>query len=67
VLLFQKTCMKVDSPLPSFEGATEWLNRENQALETRAIPRRISAAVMHALAKHPNDRPQTATELAREL
>ena len=32
-----------------------------------AIPRRISAAIMHALAKDPGDRPQTATDLARQL
>jgi serine/threonine-protein kinase len=32
-----------------------------------AVPRRISAAIMHALAKDPDDRPQTATDLARQL
>jgi eukaryotic-like serine/threonine-protein kinase len=32
-----------------------------------AIPRRISAAIMNALAKDPGDRPQTATDLARQL
>jgi hypothetical protein len=32
-----------------------------------AIPRRISAAIMHALAKDPGGRPQTATDLARQL
>jgi len=32
-----------------------------------AIPRRISAAIMNALAKDPRDRPQTATDLARQL
>jgi serine/threonine protein kinase len=31
------------------------------------IPRRISIAIMHALAKDPDDRPQTATDLARQL
>lgn len=31
------------------------------------IPRRISTAIMHALAKEPDDRPQTATDLARQL
>lgn len=31
------------------------------------IPRRISVAIMHALAKDPDDRPQTATELARQI
>ncbi|HJU93278.1 MAG TPA: protein kinase [Pyrinomonadaceae bacterium] len=31
------------------------------------IPRRISTAIMHALAKDPDNRPQTATELARQL
>ena len=31
------------------------------------IPRRVSVAIMHALAKDPNDRPQTATELARQM
>lgn len=32
-----------------------------------AIPRWISAAIMRALAKDPGDRPQTATDLARQL
>lgn len=32
-----------------------------------AIPRRIAAALMHALAKDPEDRPQTAVELGRQL
>lgn len=32
-----------------------------------AIPRRISAAIMNALAKDPDDRPRTATDLARQL
>jgi predicted Ser/Thr protein kinase len=32
-----------------------------------AIPRRISAAIMNALAKDPDQRPQTATDLARLL
>lgn len=32
-----------------------------------AIPRRISTAIMRALAKSPDDRPQTATDLARQL
>ena len=31
------------------------------------IPRRVSMAIMHALAKDPDDRPQTATELARQM
>ena len=31
------------------------------------IPRRISTGIMHALAKDPDDRPQTATELARQM
>jgi serine/threonine-protein kinase len=31
------------------------------------IPRRISGAIMRALAKDPDDRPQTATDLARQL
>jgi serine/threonine-protein kinase len=31
------------------------------------IPRRLSTGIMHALAKEPDDRPQTATELARQL
>jgi eukaryotic-like serine/threonine-protein kinase len=31
------------------------------------MPRRISTAIMHALAKDPDDRPQTATELARQM
>lgn len=32
-----------------------------------AIPRMISAAIMKALAKNPGDRPQTATDMARQL
>jgi len=32
-----------------------------------AIPRRISAGIMQALAKDPSERPQTATDLARQL
>lgn len=31
------------------------------------LPRRISAAIMQALEKEPEDRPQTATDLARLL
>lgn len=31
------------------------------------IPRRISAAIMQALAKDPDDRQQTARDLARQL
>jgi serine/threonine-protein kinase len=31
------------------------------------IPRRISTAIMHALAKDPDDRPHTATDLARQM
>jgi eukaryotic-like serine/threonine-protein kinase len=31
------------------------------------IPRRVSIGIMHALAKDPDDRPQTATELARQM
>jgi len=31
------------------------------------IPRRMSMAIMHALAKDPDARPQTATELARQM
>lgn len=31
------------------------------------IPRRISVGIMHALAKDPDDRPQTATDLARQM
>lgn len=31
------------------------------------IPRRVSMGIMHALAKDPDDRPQTATELARQM
>ncbi|HEU5459254.1 MAG TPA: protein kinase [Pyrinomonadaceae bacterium] len=31
------------------------------------IPRRISIGIMHALAKDPDARPQTATELARQM
>jgi eukaryotic-like serine/threonine-protein kinase len=32
-----------------------------------AVPRRVSNAIMNALAKDPDDRPQTATDLARFL
>ena len=31
------------------------------------IPRRISIGIMHALSKDPDERPQTATELARQM
>jgi Protein kinase domain len=31
------------------------------------IPRRVSVGIMHALSKDPDDRPQTATELARQM
>jgi len=31
------------------------------------IPRRVSMGIMHALSKDPDDRPQTATELARQM
>src|SRR5829696_1392618 len=31
------------------------------------IPRRVSIGIMHALAKDPDDRPQTATDLARQM
>ncbi len=34
---------------------------------TLSIPRRISTGIMHALAKDPDDRPQTASELARQM
>jgi serine/threonine-protein kinase len=34
---------------------------------TLGIPRRVSLGIMHALAKDPDDRPQTATELARQM
>jgi len=34
---------------------------------TLGIPRRISTGIMHALAKEPDDRPSTATELARQM
>jgi tRNA A-37 threonylcarbamoyl transferase component Bud32 len=34
---------------------------------TVTIPRRLSAAIMQCLAKDPDDRPQTATELGRQL
>jgi tRNA A-37 threonylcarbamoyl transferase component Bud32 len=34
---------------------------------TLTIPRRVSNAIMHALAKEPADRPATATDLARQL
>jgi eukaryotic-like serine/threonine-protein kinase len=34
---------------------------------TLGIPKRISTGIMHALAKDPDDRPQTATELARQM
>jgi Serine/threonine protein kinase len=32
-----------------------------------SVPRRVSNAIMHALAKEPADRPETATDLARDL
>jgi predicted Ser/Thr protein kinase len=32
-----------------------------------AIPRRVSMGIMHALAKDPDARPQTATDLARQM
>jgi serine/threonine-protein kinase len=35
--------------------------------ESLRIPRRVSIGIMHALAKDPDDRPQTATELARQM
>ena len=35
--------------------------------ESLRIPRRISMGIMHALAKDPDARPQTATELARQM
>jgi serine/threonine-protein kinase len=35
--------------------------------ESLAIPRRVSTAIMQALAKDPDDRPQTAGDLARLL
>ena len=31
------------------------------------IPKRVSIGIMHALAKDPDDRPQTATDLARQM
>ena len=31
------------------------------------IPRRVSMGIMHALSKDPDDRPQTATEFARQM
>ncbi|HEX5885873.1 MAG TPA: protein kinase [Pyrinomonadaceae bacterium] len=34
---------------------------------TFGIPRKISLGIMHALAKDPDDRPQTATEFARQM
>jgi serine/threonine protein kinase len=35
--------------------------------ESLRIPRRVSIGIMHALAKDPDDRPQTATDLARQM
>src|SRR5205085_8349227 len=35
--------------------------------ESLGIPRRISTAIMQALAKDPDDRPQTATDLVRQF
>jgi hypothetical protein len=35
--------------------------------ESLGIPRRVSMGIMRALAKDPDDRPQTATELARQM
>ena len=44
------------------------LTEEPQPLPpSLAIPRRVSAAIMQALAKDPDVRPQTATELARQF
>lgn len=44
----------LSEPPPPFASALE-------------IPRRVSTGIMHALAKEPDDRPQTATELARQM
>jgi predicted Ser/Thr protein kinase len=41
-------------PPPPFDGSL-------------GIPRRISTGIMHALAKDPDDRPQSATALARQM
>ena len=35
--------------------------------ESLGIPRRLAMGIMHALAKDPDERPQTATELARQM
>jgi len=35
--------------------------------QSLGIPRRVSMVIMHALAKDPDERPQTATELARQM
>jgi len=35
--------------------------------ESLGIPRRIAAGIALALSKNPDDRPQTATDLARQL
>lgn len=35
--------------------------------ESLGIPKRVSIGIMHALAKDPDDRPQTATDLARQM
>ena len=35
--------------------------------ESLGIPRRVSIGIMHALAKDPDDRPPTATDLARQM
>lgn len=35
--------------------------------DSLAVPRRISAGIMQALSKNPEDRPATATDLARQL
>ncbi len=35
--------------------------------ETLGIPRRVAMGIMHALGKDPDERPQTATELARQM
>jgi tRNA A-37 threonylcarbamoyl transferase component Bud32 len=46
---------------------TKQLSDPPPPLPTATVPGRVAAAIMSALAKDPNDRPQTATELTRQL
>lgn len=46
---------------------TKQLSDPPPPLPTATVPGRVAAAIMSALAKDPKDRPQTATELTRQL